>query len=169
MFIILLTMDNTGKKKPSESLVNMEELVLPNDANGLDNLFGGRLLQWIDIAAAMSAMKHSRKDVVTAGIDRVDFREPVRVGDMVKLTSKVTWTGRTSMEVKITVKRENPGTGEIVQTNEAFMTMVALDKSGKPSPVPQLEPETGEEKKDFREAADRRSNRLAEKPCPEKN
>ena len=104
--IIVLIMSNNETKKTSESIVNMEELVLPNDANGLNNLFGGRLLQWIDIAGAMAAMKHSRKEVVTVGIDSVDFREPVRVGDMVKLNAKVTWTGKTSMEVKVNVMRE---------------------------------------------------------------
>lgn len=160
-------MKNTETKSPSASVVSMEELVLPNDANGLNNLFGGRLLQWIDIAGAMSAMKHSRKEVVTVAIDSVDFREPVRVGDMVKLNAKVTWTGRTSMEVKVNVMREKPRTGEILKTNKAFMTLVALDESGIPAAVPQLEPETEEEKKDYKEALERRNRRLNKAPCSE--
>ena len=160
-------MENTETKKPFESVVNMEELVLPNDANGLNTLFGGRLLQWIDIAGAMSAMKHSRKEVVTVSIDSVDFREPVMVGDMVKLNAVVTWTGKTSMEVKVDVLREKPRTGEIIKTNEAYMTMVALDDSGKPSPVPRLQPETSEEKKEYENALKRRAKRLDRKPCPD--
>jgi acyl-CoA hydrolase len=157
-------MENKETKSPSMSAVQMEELVLPNDANGLNNLFGGRLLQWIDIAGAMAAMKHSRKEVVTVAIDSVDFREPVRVGDMVKLIAKVTWTGRTSMEVKVNVIREKPRTGETIKTNKAFITMVALDDNGNPTDVPQLKPETDEERKDYNEAVERRNNRLNKKP-----
>ena len=160
-------MKNEETKRPFESVVNMEELVLPNDANGLNTLFGGRLLQWIDIAGAMSAMKHSRKEVVTVSIDSVDFREPVMVGDMVKLNAVVTWTGKTSMEVKVDVLREKPRTGEIIKTNEAYMTMVALDERGKPSPVPRLQPETSEEKKEYENALKRRAKRLDRKPCPD--
>lgn len=156
-------MKNNETKAPSLSSVQMEELVMPNDANGLNNLFGGKLLQWIDIAGAMAAMKHSRKEVVTVGIDSVDFREPVRVGDMVKLSAKVTWTGKTSMEVKVNVMREKPRTGETIKTNKAFMTMVALDDNGSPTRVPQLHPETDEERKDYNEAAERRKNRLKKK------
>ena len=162
-------MNNIELKKPSESVVNMEELVLPNDANGLNNLFGGRLLQWIDIAGAMAAMKHSRKEVVTVGIDSVDFREAVRVGDMVKLNAKVTWTGKTSMEVKVNVMREKPRSGEIIKTNEAYITMVALDDKGRPSSVPVLDPETEEEKNDYKNALIRRAKRLEKKPCSDQN
>ncbi len=152
-------------KNPSDSIVRMEQLVLPNDANMLNNLFGGRLLQWIDAAGAMAAMKHSRKEVVTVAVDSVDFREPVRVGDMVKLTAKVTWTGRTSMEIKVTVFCEKPRTGEIIKTNEAFMTLVALNDDGKPTEVPCLCPETDEEKTDFIRAKERRDYRLSRKSC----
>ncbi len=160
-------MIDNEEKRPDQSLVQMEELVLPNDANQLNNLFGGRLLQWIDSAGAMSAMKHSRKEVVTVAVDSVDFREPVRVGDMVKLTAKVTWTGRTSMEVKVTVIREKPRTGEIIKTNEAYLTLVALDENGVPSQVPALKTETEEEKRDFINACKRRKTRLDKKPCGE--
>ena len=119
-------MKNNETKAPSLSSVQMEELVMPNDANGLNNLFGGKLLQWIDIAGAMAAMKHSRKEVVTVGIYSVDFREPVRVGDMVKLSAKVTWTGKTSMEVKVNVMREKPRTGETIKTNKALIVQFTL-------------------------------------------
>lgn len=151
------------KKKASESMVQMEQLILPNDANMLNNLFGGRLLQWIDAAGAMAAMKHSRKEVVTVAVDSVEFRHPVRVGDMVKLNAKVTWTGRTSMEVKVNVFCEKPKTGEIIKTNKAFMTLVALDENGMPAPVPELLPETDEEIEDNRKARERMKARLSGK------
>lgn len=151
------------KKKASESMVQMEQLILPNDANMLNNLFGGRLLQWIDAAGAMAAMKHSRKEVVTVAVDSVEFRHPVRVGDMVKLNAKVTWTGRTSMEVKVNVFCEKPKTGEIIKTNKAFMTLVALDENGMPAPVPELVPETDEEIEDNRKAEERIKTRLSGK------
>ena len=163
--ISCLYMKKTDMGKNDISLVQMEQLVLPNDANMLNNLFGGRLLQWIDAAGAMSAMKYSRKEVVTVALDSVDFRHPVRVGDMVKLTAKVTWTGRTSMEVKIIVFCEKPKTGEIIKTNEAYITLVALDENGVPAEVPALQPETEEEKADFRAARERRNYRLGRKPC----
>ena len=160
---------NLNGKKPADSLVQMEELVLPNDANQLNTLFGGRLLQWIDSAGAMSAMKHSRMEVVTVAVDSVDFREPVRVGDIVRLIAKVTWTGRTSMEVKVRVFREKPRTGEVIKTNEAYLTLVALDASGKPAEVPGLFPETEEDKTDYFNAAERRKARLGKKPCQDDN
>jgi len=160
---------NLNGKNPSDSLVQMEELVLPNDANQLNNLFGGRLLQWIDSAGAMSAMKHSRMEVVTVAVDSVDFREPVRVGDIVRLTAKVTWTGRTSMEVKVRVFREKPRTGEVIKTNEAYLTLVALDDNGRPAEVPCLFPETDEEKTDYSSAVERRKARLEKKPCEDKS
>ncbi len=144
-------------------MVQMEQLILPNDANMLNNLFGGRLLQWIDAAGAMAAMKHSRKEVVTVAVDSVEFRHPVRVGDMVKLNAKVTWTGRTSMEVKVNVFCEKPKTGEIIKTNKAFMTLVALDENGMPAPVPELVPETDEEIEDNRKAEERIKTRLSGK------
>lgn len=153
-------------KKASDSLVQMEQLILPNDANMLNNLFGGRLLQWIDAAGAMAAMKHSRKEVVTVAVDSVDFRHPVKVGDMVKLTAKVTWTGKTSMEVKVNVFCEKPKTGEIIKTNQAYLTLVALDSDGRPSSVPCIQPETDEEQEDNRRARERRENRLNRKACP---
>jgi len=139
----------------------MTELVLPNDVNLLGNLLGGRLMHWIDIAGAMAASRHSNKIVATVALDSLDFRHPVRVGQFVILKAKLTWVGRTSMEVKVDVFGEDFKTGEIIQTNKAYVTFVALDENGRPTPVPPLIPETEEEKKDYVEAQKRREERLA--------
>lgn len=153
--------NNVKGKTPSESAVEMTELVLPNDVNLLGNLLGGRLMHWIDIAGAMAASKHSNKIVATVALDSLDFRHPVRVGQFVILKAKLTWVGRTSMEVKVDVFGEDFKTGEIIQTNKAYVTFVALDENGRPTPVPPLIPETEEEKKDYVEAQKRREERLA--------
>ena len=153
--------NNIKGKTPSESAVEMTELVLPNDVNLLGNLLGGRLMHWIDIAGAMAASRHSNKIVATVALDSLDFRHPVRVGQFVILKAKLTWVGRTSMEVKVDVFGEDFKTGEIIQTNKAYVTFVALDENGRPTPVPPLIPETEEEKKDYVEAQKRREERLA--------
>ena len=148
-------------KSVQDSIVEMTELVLPNDANILGNLLGGRLMHWIDIAGALTASKHSNCVVVTAALDSLDFRHPVHMGELVILKAKLTWTGRTSMEVKVKAYAENLKTGAIILTNKAYFTFVALDDEGKPTEVPRLEPETEEEKKDYVEAQKRREERLA--------
>ena len=166
LYVIIAIMgkkEENNTKPASKSFVQMEQLVLPNDANALNTLFGGRLLQWIDAAGAMAATKHSRREVVTVAVDSVDFREPIKVGNMVKLIAKVTWTGRTSMEVKIDIFKETPYSGEIIKTNQAFMTFVALDGSGKPAEVPVLLAETEEEIFDNLQAKERRKLRLKKK------
>ncbi len=150
---------NNGKPA-CQSFVQMEQLVLPNDANTLNTLFGGRLLQWIDTAGAMAAIKHSRKEVVTVAVDSVDFRQSIKVGDLVKLIAKVTWTGNTSMEVKIDIFKESPYSGEIIKTNQAFITLVALDDKGRPAKVLPVLPETEEEVCDNLQAKERREQRL---------
>ncbi|MCR4437139.1 MAG: acyl-CoA thioesterase [Clostridiales bacterium] len=149
----------TGKT-PKISEVEMTELVLPNDTNLLGNLLGGRLMQWMDIAGAMAASRHSNRIVATVALDSVDFRHPARVGEMVILKAKVTWAGKTSMEVTVRVYAENIKTGNIIMTNKAYLTFVALDDEGKPCPVPALLPENEEEKKDYIEAELRRTERL---------
>lgn len=147
-------------KTPSMSQVEMTELVLPNDTNTLGNLLGGRLMHWIDIAGAMAASRHSNKVVATVALDSLDFRHPARMGELVILKAKLTWVGRTSMEVTVSVYAENIKSGNIILTNKAFITFVALDDEGKPTPVPPLLPETPEEKKDYEEAELRRKERL---------
>ncbi|MGI6776510.1 MAG: acyl-CoA thioesterase [Acetivibrionales bacterium] len=150
-------------KHPADSQVEMTELVLPNDTNLLGNLLGGRLMHWIDIAGALAASRHSNRVVATVAIDSLDFRHPVRVGERVILKAKLTWAGRTSMEVTVKVYAENMKTGNTIMTNKAFITFVALDDEGKSTEVPPLYPETEEEKKDYIEAELRRNERLKRK------
>lgn len=147
-------------KPASESLTVMNELVLPNDTNPLHNLMGGRLLHLMDIAAAISAQKHSNRIVVTASVDNVSFKHPVKLGDVITLTAKVTRTFHTSMEVKIEVWSENIPSGSKIKSNEAFYTFVALDNDGKTVLVPELIPETEEEKYLYETALSRRELRL---------
>jgi acyl-CoA hydrolase len=147
-------------KSPNSSKVEMTELVLPNDTNILGNLLGGTLMHWIDIAGAMAASRHSNRVVATVALDSLDFRHPIHMGEMVRLQAKLTWTGTTSMEVLVKVYAENLKTGNIILTNKAYITYVALDDKGKPVRVPPLYPETDEEKKDYIEAELRRAERL---------
>ena len=118
-------------------------------------------MHWIDIAGAMAASRHSNRVVATVAVDSLDFRHPVRMGELVTLKAKLTWVGRTSMEVTVNVYSENVKTGEVIKTNKAYMTYVALDDEGKPTPVPPLIPETDEEKEDYIKAEKRRNERLA--------
>jgi len=145
---------------PKTFQVEMTELVLPNDTNLLGNLLGGRLMHWIDIAGAMAASRHSNRIVATVALDSLDFRHPARMGELVMLKAKLTWVGRTSMEVKVSAYAENLKTGNVILTNQAYITFVALDDEGKPTPVPPLIPETEEEKREFEEAEIRRAERL---------
>jgi len=137
----------------------MTELVLPNDTNLLGNLLGGRMMHWMDIAGAMAATRHSNKVVATVAIDSVDFRHPVRMGEIVTLKAKLTWVGNTSMEVMVNAYAENPKSGAVIHTNQAFFTFVALDGNGKPSPVPQLRLETQEERDLFESALQRKNKK----------
>ena len=138
--------------RPADTEVTMTELVLPNDTNLLGNLLGGRLLHWIDIVGALAATRHARSATATASIESVDFSHPVPVGEMVILKARVVWAGRTSIKVRVQVKSENMLTGEAVDTNEAFLTYVALDTSGKPCPVPKICPKTAEDVKYYNKA-----------------
>lgn len=147
-------------KSPRESLVEMTELVLPNDTNLLGNLLGGRLLHLVDVAGAMAAQRHSNRIVVTAAIDSVEFKHPVKQGQIVTLKAKVTWVGRTSMEVLVEVFSEDFLTGKQKFTNKAYLTFVAVDSASKPVEVCGLLLETEEEKKEYEAAAKRRCERL---------
>jgi acyl-CoA hydrolase len=138
----------------------MNELVLPNDTNPLNNLMGGRLLHWMDIAAAISAQKHCNNIVVTASVDNVSFRHAIKLGDVITIEAKVTRAFSTSMEVRLDVWAENIPSGTRVRSNDAFYTFVALSKEGKPIAVPEIEPETESEKKLFEGALRRRQLRL---------
>lgn len=149
-----------NQKKAKESLVMMSELVLPNDTNMLHNLMGGRLLHWMDIAAGISAQRHCNHIAVTASVDNVSFRNPVKLGDVITIQAKVTRSFNTSMEVRLTVYAENIPSGSKVKSNEAFYTFVALDQNGNKTQVPELIAETEEEKQLFESALQRRELRL---------
>ncbi len=138
----------------------MNELVLPNDTNPLNNLMGGRLLHWMDIAAAISAQKHCNNIVVTASVDNVSFRHAIKLGDVITIEAKVTRAFSTSMEVRLDVWAENIPSGTRVRSNDAFYTFVALNKEGIPIAVPEIEPETEMDKKLFDGALRRRQLRL---------
>jgi len=138
----------------------MTWLVMPGQTNALGTAFGGTLMSWIDICAAVSAQRFTRSDVVTASMDELHFRVPVRKGDVVVLKSTVNWAGRTSMEVGVTVQREDRYTGEHVQACYAYLTFVAVDAAGVPTPVPRLALQTDEEKQRCQQAHRRRERRL---------
>lgn len=144
-----------------DSRVEMMEVVLPNDANLLGNILGGKVMHLIDVAGAIAAHRHSRFQVVTASVDSLDFLHPVRVGQIIMLRAFVTRAFRTSMEVEVNVYLEDYVQGERRQTSSAFLTYVALDQAGKPAQVPPLVPRTAEERRRYREALERRRRRLA--------
>jgi acyl-CoA hydrolase len=148
------------KKFPRESFVSMTELVLPNDTNTLNNLMGGRLMHWMDIVSAIAAQKHSNRIVVTASVDNISFKHPIRLGNVVTLRAKVTRAFSTSMEVRIDVDAEDVPSAHKFESNAAYFTFVALDKDGKPTEIPEIEPETDEEKELYNGALRRRQLRL---------
>lgn len=156
-------------KSAKESLAVITEMVLPNDTNTLGNLMGGRLLHWMDIASAISAHRHCGRVVVTASVNNVSFNQPIRLGEIVTMQAKVSRAFTSSMEVFIDVWVENNTTGEKKKCNEAIYTFVAVDQLGNPINVPQLLPETDEEKKRYDSALRRRqlSLILAGKMKPE--
>lgn len=149
----------TGRP-PSLSVVEMNEIVLPIHANSIGTAFGGVIMSWIDVCAAMSATRHARKVVVTASMDAVDFMAPVHLGDHVCLRSVVNAVGRSSMEVGVRVEAENPLAGKRVHAVSAYLTFVAIDDNGVPTPVPPLVPETPRERLRMEEAGARRTKRL---------
>src|SRR5690606_3483137 len=134
-------------KFAKDSYTVMNELVLPNDTNTLNNLRGGSLLHWMDIAAAISAQKHCNRIVVTASVDNVSFRHPIKLGDVITIEAQLSRAFNTSMEVRLTVWAQNIPSGTKVKSNEAFYTFVAIDENSKPVVVPELIPETEDEKR----------------------
>jgi acyl-CoA hydrolase len=145
-----------------ESQSEMAEIVLPNDANPLNALLGGRLMHWIDLSGALAAHRHSRQYVVTASIDHLDFLFPVHVGDLVILRSSVNRAFHTSMEVGVKVWVENYLANTSHHVSSAYLTFVAVDKAGKRLPVVPVIPETLDEKRRYEDAARRREARRAE-------
>jgi acyl-CoA hydrolase len=149
-------------KRVEESATEMVEVVLPNDANPLGNILGGKVMHLIDIAGAIAAHRHCRSLLVTVSVDNLDFVYPIRVGQLIVLRAHVTRAFHTSMEVEVKVFLEDYLTGERRQTSSAFVTYVALDPEGRPKRVPPIIPRTAEEKRRYREALERRGWRLAQ-------
>lgn len=143
------------------SRVEMTQLVMPGHANVLGTAFGGTVMQWTDLAASMAAMRHARLPVVTASVDQLDFRAPVRIGQIAILRAQVNAVFTTSMEVGVEVLTEDPRSGEQRRCCVAHLTFVALGEDGRPVPVPPLLPEGPEERRREEEAGVRRASRLA--------
>jgi len=147
----------------SQSHVIMTELVLPQHTNALDSIFGGVIVSWVDIAAAIAAQRHSSLPVVTASIDALSFVAPVYKGWIVNLKASVNYAGRTSMEVGVRVDAENPVQKKVFHTASAYLTFVAIDKNGKPAAIPPVLPETDEQIRRFKAAELRRALRLKQR------
>jgi acyl-CoA hydrolase len=140
---------STQSKTPEQTVVIKTELVLPSMANLMNNLQGGQMMHFMDIAGALSCRRHAGCEVATVAVEKIEFRYPVKVGEVIILTSKLTWVGRSSMKVKISVISENLKLGETKLTNVAYFTYVALGDDGRPVTVPRLSPETQEEQDAF--------------------
>ncbi|WP_187170545.1 acyl-CoA thioesterase [Salidesulfovibrio onnuriiensis] len=136
-------------KSAAESAVIMTHLVLPGDANPAGNLHGGVILKHVDTAGGVVCKRHSRTNIVTACIERMDFQQPAYVGELLTFKASLNYVGKTSMEVGVRVEAENLETGHVRHTNSAYLTYVALDENGRPTPVPPLlvEDEVGERRR----------------------
>jgi uncharacterized protein (TIGR00369 family) len=150
-------------KTVKESQLIMSQMMTPQDINPAGNVHGGVIMKLIDTAAGLVANRHTRSNTVTASIDRLDFHHPVYVGDLVTFKASMNYAGTTSMELGVRVEAENVFTGEVRHTASAYLTFVALDREGKPKPVPPLIPETDEEKRRNLEAKGRRDARLRDR------
>ncbi len=148
-------MTNEKGKSPSESAVETRYLIMPQQANPHGTAFGGAIVAWIDMVAAMAAQRHAGCEVVTAGIDSLAFKEPIRIGDHVTLKASVNYVSRSSMEVGVQVTKEDPYSGKKVLATTAFLTFVALDENKKPTAAPPIVPETQEEKRRYENAKHR--------------
>ncbi len=143
------------------SQVIMTEMVLPQHTNSFHNVFGGQVMAWIDICAAIAAQRHARQPCVTASVDALQFLAPVKRGWFINLRASVNYAGKTSMEIGVRVDAENPLTGELHHTSSAYLTFVALDENNKPALIPPALPETETEKRRYKNAEIRRQHRLA--------
>jgi acyl-CoA hydrolase len=152
--------DHTTGRPVRESISEYSEFALPNDANPLGNLLGGRVMHLVDLCAALAAIRHARTPVVTASVDYMTFLHPVHIGQLVILKSSVNRVFRTSMEVGVKVWVEDLATGTVRHTSSAYLTFVALDAAGQRVPVTPVIAETDEEKRRFEEAGHRREYRL---------
>ena len=149
------------KRKASESALEASYSMMPQDANTLGNVYGGTIMKLMDSLAAAVAERHCRKNTVTASIDRMDFFKPVYIGNLLILRASVNYTGTTSMEIGVRIEAENLRTGTVAHTGSSYLTFVALDENGKPVLIPEIVPETEEEKRRYLEGMRRRQERLA--------
>jgi len=150
-------------RHPRESEAIMSELMMPQHANIMGNVFGGVILSLVDRVAAVAAIRHARKPCVTVSVDKVDFKEPIHVGELLTAHARVNYAGRTSMEVGVKIIAENVLSGERRHTNSCYVTYVALDDHGRPTEVPPVVPETPDEKRRFERAAKRRASRVMDR------
>jgi len=150
-------------RHPGESEAVMAELMMPQHANIMGNVFGGVILALVDRVAAVSAIRHARRQCVTVSVDKVDFREPIHVGELITAYARVNFAGKTSMEVGVKIVAENVLTGDKRHTNSCYVTYVALDDNGCPTQVPPIVPETVDDKRRYERAAKRRAARVMER------
>lgn len=146
-----------------ESQHESSQLMMPQDANNMGHVFGGVVLSMMDKTAAIAAFRHCRMPVVTASIDRVDFREPIHLGDLLVMKASVNYVGRTSLEVGVRVEAEDLLTGRRRHTNSCYLTFVAVDGNGRPVEIPALQPESPAELRRYEAAEQRRRLRLEER------
>lgn len=149
-----------GGVTPEESDTEMTWLVMPSQTNALGTVFGGQIMAWVDVCAAVSAQRFARSHVVTAAVDQLSFRAPIQEGHVVVLRSRVNWAGHSSMEVGVRVEGEDPITGKRTHTSTSYLTFVALDSRGNRVRVPELKPVTEEDHRRQRQAEVRRQARL---------
>lgn len=151
-------------KPVSASAMTTVRLMMPADANIVGNVFGGAIMRYMDEIAAVVAFKHARRLVVTASIDRMNFWRPVHVGNLLVLKCSVNYVGRTSMEVGVRIEAEDLLKKIVAYTGSCYLTYVALDENGRPTPIPSVLPRTKAQKRRFKEAMERRRRREAEQP-----
>lgn len=150
-------------KAPSESRVTLAKLMGPPDANVHGNVHGGHIMKLMDEAGASAAIRHAARPVVTVAVDQVLFLEPIHIGDLVTVQADVTYAGRTSLETRLVVRAQNLLTGAVTHTNTAYFVYVALDDAGKPTPVPTLDVQTGDERAEWQAAQERQAYRLSQR------
>ncbi len=155
-------MEKLRGRRPSESEMTTARLMMPTDANVLGNVFGGAIMKYMDEIAAIVAWRHAGKNVVTASIDRMNFYAPVYVGNLLILKASVNYVGKTSMEIGVRLEAQDPTTRKGTHTGSCYLTYVALDEKGKPTPIPPLTVATPNERRRFNEALARRKLREAE-------
>jgi uncharacterized protein (TIGR00369 family) len=149
-------------KPVSASRISIAQLMQPEHANNMGDVHGGAIMKLADEAGALACMRHAQQRVVTVAVDRMTFRQPIKIGDLVIITAEVSFVGRTSMEAEVHVEAENPITGERTHTNTAYLVYVALDEQGKPVPVPGLIPETEEQRRRMEDGRARQEYRLSQ-------